>query len=207
MAADCEEIANVVRDFGGNVMLTNPNHASGSDCIAETCTTMAGDRRHVNVKGDEPEISGAAIDQVVDQLDRNPTAVKATLATPIRTKEKLFDPACVKVVFNEQQLALYFSRSIIPYSRAWNDDRLTSNPPRFFQHIGLYTYRGDFLLRFSSLRRPVIEQLESFELRVLHAGHAILVGIIEEPSIGIDTAADYQEFVERWKARQQLSRA
>lgn len=198
VAADGEEIAAAVRAFGGNVVLTDPNHASGSDRVAEVARGWPDVDVIVNVQGDEPEISAAAIDQVVDLLDRNPAAVMSTLSTPIRSRDKLHDPSCVKVVFDGQQRALYFSRSVIPHARTWSDDLLAADPPHFHQHIGLYAYRRDFLLRIATLPRPAIEQLESLEqLRVLHAGQTILVGSIDEPSIGIDTPADYQQFVER----------
>jgi 3-deoxy-manno-octulosonate cytidylyltransferase (CMP-KDO synthetase) len=126
----------------------------------------------------------------------------STLSTPIRSKEKLFDPACVKVVFDGAGRALYFSRSVIPHARTWHDDLLAAEPPHFHQHLGLYAYRREFLLQIATLPRPAIEQLESLEqLRVLHAGQTILVGSTDEPSIGIDMPADYAEFVSRHRAR------
>jgi 3-deoxy-manno-octulosonate cytidylyltransferase (CMP-KDO synthetase) len=198
VAADSDEIASIVREFGGQVLMTDPNHASGSDRVAEVARQWPDVDVIVNVQGDEPEISAAAIDQVVDLLQRNPAAVMSTLATPIRSKEKLNDPSCVKVVFDGQGRALYFSRSVIPHARTWSDDLLQAEPAHFFQHIGLYAYRREFLLKIAQLARPAIEQLESLEqLRVLHAGETILVGTIDEPSIGIDTPADYAEFVHR----------
>jgi 3-deoxy-manno-octulosonate cytidylyltransferase (CMP-KDO synthetase) len=201
VAADSDEIASVVRAFGGHVLMTDPNHASGSDRVAEVARQWPDVDIIVNVQGDEPEISAAAIDQVVDLLQRNPAAVMSTLATPIRSKDKLNDTSCVKVVFDGQGRALYFSRSVIPHARTWSDDLLQAEPAHFFQHIGLYAYRREFLLKIAQLARPAIEQLESLEqLRVLHAGETILVGTIDEPSIGIDTPADYAEFVRRHRA-------
>jgi len=201
VAADGEEIASAVRAFGGNVVLTDPNHASGSDRVAEVARVWNDIDIIVNVQGDEPEISAAAIDQVVELLVQNPAAAMSTLSTPIRTQEKLDDPSCVKVVFDGEQRALYFSRSVIPHPRTWSDDLLTAEPPHFHQHLGLYAYRREFLLQIATLPRTAIEQLESLEqLRVLHAGRTILVGSINEPSIGIDTPADYQQFVARRRA-------
>ena len=206
VAADGEEIAAAVRAFGGNVVLTDPNHASGSDRVAEVARGWPDIDVIVNVQGDEPEISAAAIDQVVELLERNPGAVMSTLSTPIRSKEKLHDPACVKVVFDGAGRALYFSRSVIPHPRTWHDDLLTADPPHFHQHLGLYAYRREFLLQIANLPRPAIEQLESLEqLRVLHAGQTVLVGSIAEPSIGIDTPADYREFVARFRAGKRLA--
>jgi 3-deoxy-manno-octulosonate cytidylyltransferase (CMP-KDO synthetase) len=150
------------------------------------------------VQGDEPEISAAAIDLAVELLENHPAAVMSTLATPIRTKEKLHDSSCVKVVFDQHQRAIYFSRAAIPFARNWDDSLLTADPPHFHQHIGLYAYRRDFLLRLAELPRAGIEAIENLEqLRVLDAGHTILVGVIDEPTIGIDTPEDYREFVTR----------
>jgi 3-deoxy-manno-octulosonate cytidylyltransferase (CMP-KDO synthetase) len=202
VATDHEEIRQEVQRFGGRVEMTDVNAPSGTDRVAEVA------RRHpeaeilVNVQGDEPEISGQAIDLAVELLESRPDAVMATLATPIRSREKLFDPACVKVVFDAQRRALYFSRSPIPCAREWNDALLTENPPLFHQHVGLYAYRRDFLLKLASMPPCRLENLEKLEqLRVLDAGHSILVGVIDEPTIGIDTEADYRAFVERMLAR------
>jgi 3-deoxy-manno-octulosonate cytidylyltransferase (CMP-KDO synthetase) len=214
VAADCEEIASVVRGFGGQVFLTSATCASGTDRIAEVAPKLGDVDILVNVQGDEPELSGAAIDLVVELLEQNPAASMATLATPIREKEKLHDPACVKVVITPHQTpgtrhqtlasrALYFSRAAIPHAREWSDDLLTSEPPHFFQHLGLYAYRRVFLLQLAKLPRTPLEKLENLEqLRVLENGHEILVGIVDEPTIGIDTPADYAAFVERWRLSQ-----
>jgi 3-deoxy-manno-octulosonate cytidylyltransferase (CMP-KDO synthetase) len=198
VAADCEEIANAIRRFGGNVVLTNPDHACGTDRIAEAALARAEFDVIVNVQGDEPELSGRSIDQVISLLGSTSNAVVSTLATPIRDKGKLFDPACVKVVFDQQGHALYFSRSPIPCCREWNDALLSASHSYFYQHIGIYAYRREFLQRFVTLARPSLEQLESLEqLRILYAGYQISVGVTEEVSVGIDTPADYEEFVSR----------
>jgi 3-deoxy-manno-octulosonate cytidylyltransferase (CMP-KDO synthetase) len=108
----------------------------------------------------------------------------------------------VKVIFDQRQRAIYFSRAAIPFARNWDDALLTAEPPHFYQHIGLYAYRREFLLRLSELPRASIEKIENLEqLRVLDAGHTILVGVIDEPTIGIDTPEDYRAFVERWRQR------
>jgi 3-deoxy-manno-octulosonate cytidylyltransferase (CMP-KDO synthetase) len=188
--------------FGGWVEMTSRDCASGSDRVAEVARKLPDVDILVNVQGDEPEISPQAIDLVVQLLEDHPTAVMATLATPIRSREKLNDPACVKVVFDQQGRALYFSRAAIPFAREWNDGLLTAEPPHFFQHIGLYAYRREFLLQLATLPRAGIERVENLEqLRVLDAGHTILVGVIDEPTIGIDTPADYAAFVERQRQR------
>jgi 3-deoxy-manno-octulosonate cytidylyltransferase (CMP-KDO synthetase) len=208
VAADADEIAAEVRSFGGEVFLTSPECASGTDRIAEVAPRLADAEIIVNVQGDEPELSGETIDLAVRLLEENPTAVMSTLATPIRSREQLEDPACVKVVLaapngERSGKALYFSRSPIPLAREWRDELLTAEPPCFYQHIGLYAYRREFLMRLAKLPRTPLERLENLEqLRVLELGYEILVGAVDEPTIGIDTPADYAAFVGRWRERQ-----
>jgi 3-deoxy-manno-octulosonate cytidylyltransferase (CMP-KDO synthetase) len=203
VAADHEEIAAAVRGFGGRVMLTSPDCASGTDRVAEVARSFSDGSMEevdifVNVQGDEPEISAAAIDLAIDLLESDPAAVMSTLATPIRDAARLHDPACVKVVFDDRRRALYFSRAPIPFPRNWDDAWLTREPASFYQHVGLYAYRREFLLEIASLPRATIEQIENLEqLRVLAAGYSIVVGVIDEPTIGIDTPDDYRAFVAR----------
>lgn len=200
VAADHETIAQEVRSFGGNVVLTDPNAQSGTDRVAEVAKSLHNCDVVVNVQGDEPEISQEAIDRVVELLELNPDVSMSTLATPIRSQEQLYDPACVKVVFDDAGRAMYFSRSPIPYPREWDDSLLSGDVPHFFQHLGIYAYRRDFLLGLADLPRSDCEKLESLEqLRVLSAGHQIIVGVIDEPSIGVDTPEDYQAFVSRMR--------
>ncbi len=204
VAADHEEIAAAVRRFGGQVRMTSPDCASGTDRVAEFARQMPEAGVLVNVQGDEPELSGAAIDQVIDLLARDPDAVMATLATPIRRRQQLEDPACVKVVFDARGRALYFSRSPIPHPREWRDELLTAEPAVFYQHVGLYAYRREFLLEIAAEPRTPLEKLENLEqLRVLESGRSIAVGVVDEPTVGIDTPADYRAFVERARARAQ----
>jgi 3-deoxy-manno-octulosonate cytidylyltransferase (CMP-KDO synthetase) len=198
VAAGDEEIAAEVRGFGGRVEMTDPQAPSGTDRVAEVARDLTNADVLVNVQGDEPEISGDAIDVAIDLLERNPQAVMSTLAAPIRDRAALHDPACVKVVFDDAQRALYFSRSPIPHAREWNDELLEADPPCFYQHIGLYAYRSSFLLQLSTLPPSRLEKLEKLEqLRVLSAGHDILVGVIDKPTGGIDTPEDYRAFVSR----------
>lgn len=200
VAADCEEIAAAVRAFGGEVEMTNPDCASGTDRVAEVARRLVEYDVFVNVQGDEPEISPTAIDLTTELLERNPAEVMSTLAAPIRTMKKLDDPACVKVVIDTNGRAVYFSRAAIPFVRTWDDELLSANPAYFYQHIGLYAYRREFLLKLAELPQGPAEQLESLEqLRVLHYGESMLVGVIGEATNGIDTERDYLEFTSRTK--------
>jgi 3-deoxy-manno-octulosonate cytidylyltransferase (CMP-KDO synthetase) len=203
VAADHEEIVREVESFGGRVEMTDPNCASGTDRVAEVARrSLAGVELIVNVQGDEPEIAGESIDLAVQLLESHPAAVMSTLATPIRSRAQLDDPACVKVVFDGDGRALYFSRSVIPHPRQWDEALLTSEPPSFYQHVGLYVYRREFLLRLAQLSPSPAEKMEKLEqLRVLHAGYSILVGVVDEPTFGVDTPEDYRRFVEKWLGR------
>lgn len=198
VAADHEEIMAEVRGFGGDVHMTNPAAASGTDRVAELARSLPEADIVINVQGDEPEVAGESIDLAIKLLEENPQAVMSTLATPIRCREQLNDPACVKVVLDQQGKALYFSRSPIPFAREWDDRLLQSDPPHFYQHIGLYAYKREFLLRLAEMPQSQLEKVERLEqLRVLSAGYTILVGVVDEPTIGIDTPEDYRAFVRR----------
>jgi 3-deoxy-manno-octulosonate cytidylyltransferase (CMP-KDO synthetase) len=200
VATDHREIYEAVRAFGGEVYMTSPAAASGTDRVAEVARHMPHADIIINVQGDEPEIAGRSIDLVVELLERSPAVPMATLATPIRSRRQLEDPACVKVVFDAAGRALYFSRSPIPHAREWDDALLVADPPVFHQHVGLYAYRREFLLALAAMPPSRLEMLEKLEqLRVLEAGHAILVGVVDEPTFGIDTPEDYRTFVERRK--------
>jgi 3-deoxy-manno-octulosonate cytidylyltransferase (CMP-KDO synthetase) len=202
VAADHEEIAAAVRLFGGEVRMTSPQCASGTDRVAEIARRLDDVDILVNVQGDEPELAASSIDRVIDLLEENPQMVMSTLATPIHSRAQLDDPACVKVVFDGRGRAIYFSRSPIPHPRQWSDELLSADPPHFYQHIGLYAYRRDFLLRLADFPRTPLEKIENLEqLRVLENGYAIAVGVVDEPTAGIDTPEDYRAFVRRSLSR------
>jgi 3-deoxy-manno-octulosonate cytidylyltransferase (CMP-KDO synthetase) len=198
VATDHEEIVQEVQRFGGRALLTSADLVSGTDRVAQAAAALASVDVVVNVQGDEPELSGAAIDQLIALLEENPDVPMATLATPIRNRRQLEDPACVKVVFDSRGRALYFSRAVIPFPRDWDDQLLQAEPSRFHLHVGLYAYRRDFLLTLARMPPVALEQIEKREqLRVLHAGYAILVGVVNEATVGIDTPDDYRAFVNR----------
>jgi 3-deoxy-manno-octulosonate cytidylyltransferase (CMP-KDO synthetase) len=200
VATDHEEILRTVKSFGGRAVMTSPDCASGTDRVAEVARQLPEAELLVNVQGDEPEISGESIDRAVELLRGNAEAVMSTLATPIRDRSQFEDPACVKVVFDRHGRAMYFSRSPIPYPRQRDDALLASDPPSFYQHVGLYVYRRDFLLQLAGMPPSKIEKIEKLEqLRVLEAGYGILVGVVDEPTFGIDTPEDYRKFVEKWR--------
>ncbi len=212
VATDDDRIADAVRGFGGDYVMTRADHPTGTDRVAEVAAGLDNCGIIVNVQGDEPEISGDAIDRVVRLLEEDPEAVMATLATPIRAESIYRDPSCVKVVAtsgrpgskscsgSSARRALYFSRSPIP---CYRDGNLPDpGSPIALLHLGLYAYRREFLLGLKTLPPSPLEQAEKLEqLRVLEAGYPIALDVIDEPGVGIDTPEDYRRFVERWKAR------
>jgi 3-deoxy-manno-octulosonate cytidylyltransferase (CMP-KDO synthetase) len=198
IATDDAEIAREARQFGARVAMTSHDCPSGTDRVAEAIGQIEAAELVINLQGDEPEINPAAVDQLVESLMANPAAAMATLATPIRDRTMLDDPACVKVVFDPHGRAMYFSRSPIPHVRDWDDALLTAEPALFYQHIGVYAYRRALLLRLAQLPPGRFEQLEKLEqLRVLEHGATILITKVDEPTRGIDTPEDYAAFVER----------
>jgi 3-deoxy-manno-octulosonate cytidylyltransferase (CMP-KDO synthetase) len=201
VATDHEEIFREVQSFGGEVVMTDPEAPSGTDRVAEVARGLSDVDVIVNVQGDEPELAGESIDLVIKLLEDDSAAVMSTLATPIHSRRQWEDPACVKVVFDHRGRALYFSRSPIPHPRQWDDALFGNNPPLFYQHVGLYAYRRDFLLKLAAIPPSPLEKLEKLEqLRVLEAGYSIIVGVVDEPTFGIDTPEDYRAFVEKYSS-------
>lgn len=198
VATDDPRIADAVAGFGGEAVMTRADHPTGTDRVAEVAAGLPDAAIVVNLQGDEPEVSGHALDLVVSLLENDPDAPMATLATPIRDPAVYRDPACVKVVCSRAGRALYFSRSPIPGHR---DGLPPAGAVLGYLHLGLYAYRRDFLLALGTLPPSPLEKAEKLEqLRVLELGHPIAVGFVDEPGVGIDTPEDYRRFVERWRA-------
>ncbi len=201
VAADSDEIAKTVKNFGGRCELTG-EHPSGTDRIAEIARRCCPDGEiFVNIQGDEPEIDPANIDAVVQALIDCPTAQMATLGTPMRSLDQVQASSCVKVVAGKDGRALYFSRAPIPFCRDRDSAEVLATEHPWMLHIGIYAYRREFLLELTQLPPSRLEQLEKLEqLRALEAGARIQVAIVEHHSVGIDTPEDYARFVARLKA-------
>ena len=198
VATDDERIADAVRSFGGVVAMTRADHPSGTDRVAEVAAGLYADVV-VNLQGDEPHLDPAAVQQLTDLL-RDPAADVATLAAPIRDAATYYSPNAVKVVCDDRGRALLFSRSPVPCVREGEPD-FAADPPRFRLHIGVYAFRRDSLLRLAALPPNWLEQTEKLEqLRWLAAGAMILVGTTPTAHRGIDTPADYAEFVASFTA-------
>jgi 3-deoxy-manno-octulosonate cytidylyltransferase (CMP-KDO synthetase) len=184
VATDDERIADAVRSFAGEVVMTSQRHESGTDRLAEAASCLSSAALVVNVQGDEPLIEPDAIDRAVAAA-RHGDAEIVTLMTPLSAPHAIADPNRVKVVVDRNGFAMYFSRSPIPSSGTT------------FLHLGLYVYRVEFLKKFSRLDRTPLEIAERLEqLRALEHGFRIRVVEVESESWGIDTAADVDRFRE-----------
>lgn len=197
VATDDPRIEAAVLGFGGQVARTRRDHPTGTDRVAEVARGLSAEII-VNVQGDEPLIEPAALDTLIDLMNRRPDSEMATLASPIRDRETWLSPNCVKVVCDSLGRALYFSRSPIPFVRDGEPD-FAADSPRFLQHLGVYAYRRDYLLHMATLPAGLLESLEKLEqLRVLAHGGAIHVGVVDQPSRGVDTFADYDAFCRQY---------
>jgi 3-deoxy-manno-octulosonate cytidylyltransferase (CMP-KDO synthetase) len=198
VATDDPRIVAAVRSFGGRAVMTRRDHPSGTDRVAEVARSLNADVV-VNLQGDEPLIDPAALDLLIGRLENDSQTGMATLACPIHTPEQYHNLNCVKVVCDDAGRALYFSRSPIPFIRDGQPD-FGARPPRFFQHIGIYAYRKDFLVQFAATPPAVLEKLEKLEqLRALALGCKIAVGLVDQPMIGVDTYEDYRRFVAMYR--------
>jgi 3-deoxy-manno-octulosonate cytidylyltransferase (CMP-KDO synthetase) len=195
VATDDQRIADALRPFDTQVIMTSPDHQSGTDRIAEVARGLICDII-VNVQGDEPEIEPETIDALVDRLETFPTDDMATACTPFRSTMNPQDTNLVKVVTDINGRAIYFSRSVIPCRR----DADFAENSAYHLHLGIYAYRRPFLLKFSSWPQTPLEKTEKLEqLRALEHGCSIYVLKIDRATHGIDTPEQYAEFVKRFK--------
>jgi len=201
VATDDERILDAVRSFGGRAVMTQAEHPSGTDRVAEVARSLSHDII-VNLQGDEPMLEPATLDLVADLLKKDPQASMATLGVPIQSVEQWRDPNCVKLVRDVYGRALYFSRSPIPFARDGDPD-FQKYPGVFLQHLGLYAYRRNFLLDLATWPPAPLEEIEKLEqLRVLSLGQRIQVGVVAHASRGIDTPADYERFIADYRRLQ-----
>jgi 3-deoxy-manno-octulosonate cytidylyltransferase (CMP-KDO synthetase) len=198
IATDDDRILRAAENFGARACMTSPDHPSGTDRLQQVARELGMDDEHivVNVQGDEPLIPPAVIDQVAGNLAANPAAGIATLREEISTIEELVNPNAVKVVSNEQGMALYFSRATIPWPRDAFAERQEAMPGagHWYRHIGIYAYRCAFLHQYVTWQPAPLEQLECLEqLRALYNGVGIHVATAcETVPGGVDTEADLE---------------
>ena len=189
VATDDQRIDDVVKGFGGECLMTSPDHPTGTDRLAEVADILglAADAIIVNVQGDEPLLPASAIHQVADMLVTHSEASIATLCEPIHVLSDIEDPNQVKVVKSRSGRALYFSRTRIP-------GHPTLNAGTHYRHIGLYAYRAGFLREFRTWEPTPLEQFERLEqLRALEHDRLIQVDVaLESIPPGVDTEQDLE---------------
>ncbi|RMD51246.1 MAG: 3-deoxy-manno-octulosonate cytidylyltransferase [Ignavibacteria bacterium] len=193
IAVDDERVYEVVKSFGARVKMTPSYLPSGSDRIAYAVKNLKTPDIIVNIQGDEPFISGAMIDEAIEPLLFDKSVEISTLAKRISTVEELKSPSIPKVVFDYNSYALYFSRSPIPYVRDVRTNLEKVRSAEIYKHIGLYVYRKEALLKFTSMEQTDLEKTEKLEqLRMLENGMKIKVVVTEHDSFSVDTPEDLE---------------
>jgi 3-deoxy-manno-octulosonate cytidylyltransferase (CMP-KDO synthetase) len=192
VATDDKRIFEAVKSFEGKVVMTSNEHQSGTDRIREAIKDIKCDIV-VNVQGDEPGINPKDIDKVIKPILKNKKINISTLAIRIENGWDLKDENKVKVVFDKDNFALYFSRNNIPFDRDHINNVKKEN---FYKHIGLYVYRRKFLLDLKKLKVSSLEKLEKLEqLRFLENGVKIKIVLTDKETISVDTPNDLKNFI------------
>lgn len=194
VATDDERIAAVCRAEGVDVVITSPDHPSGTDRLSEVAKIKgwASDDIIVNVQGDEPLLPAQLVQQVAQLLVDQPESSMSTLCESIHQLEEFQRDSIVKVVMSKQNQALYFSRATIPYDRDEAKQAEQKLHDQAYRHLGLYAYRVKLLQEYVTWEMGVLEKLESLEqLRVLENGHRIAISVAEVSlPPGVDTQQD-----------------
>ena len=193
VAVDDERVYDIVKKFGGNVVMTEANHPNGTSRAAEASRNIEADIV-VNIQGDEPLISDIMINEVIKLLLDNPQDVAATLVRPV-VQEDFHNTGVVKTVFDKDSYALYFSRSLIPYPQ-------TVFNTTVYEHIGIFAYTKEFLLTYAALPETPLAKAESLEqLKVLEHGYKMRVAVTEckEAGFCVDTPEDLERMREYYR--------
>lgn len=200
VATDDERILHACQEHGVQCVMTDQHHPSGSDRLAQAASLLglSGQDIVVNVQGDEPLIEPELINAVAQLLSQQPECPMGTVAHEIKNIEDFKSPHVVKVVLNQKSQALYFSRATIPFWRDAPQDAINAQAtlptPKPLRHVGLYSYRAEFLTTYPKLSPSPLESLEALEqLRVLWHGYAIAVHVTElSCALGVDTPEDLE---------------
>jgi 3-deoxy-manno-octulosonate cytidylyltransferase (CMP-KDO synthetase) len=190
VATDDDRIFKAVEKFGGNAIMTSAAHRSGTDRIAEAVKSLniSADAIVVNIQGDQPVFEPVQVDEVIRPLIDDSTIVMSTLIYKIILDEEITHPHAVKVAFDNDYFALYFSRATIPYVRA------STMKADYYKHHGIYAYRRDFLDVFTQLPEGKLEKLEALEqLRALEYGYKIKVVITPYDSVEVDNQQELEK--------------
>jgi 3-deoxy-manno-octulosonate cytidylyltransferase (CMP-KDO synthetase) len=209
VATDDRRIEEAVKKFGGNVVRTSKDHASGTDRLAEVARKLKAADWLVNIQGDLPFIRSQTIARAIQPLMDDRKIPMGTVCTAIYEMKDWQNPNVVKVLKDRAGFALYFSRAPIPFLRnneidvAGKTSTSSSNQRLWgYRHLGLYVYRRDFLLKFAGLRPTPLERIESLEqLRALQNGYPIYVAEVDEHPIEVDTPDDLKNAERYLKTR------
>lgn len=205
VAVDDKRIYDCVKEFGGNAIMTSPNHNSGTDRIAEAFGKIGKDFDViVNVQGDEPFIHKEQIEDLINCFNEKDTEI-ATIVKPFSAIDgikSLINPNTPKVTISKDMRALYFSRSVIPYIRGVEQEKWLEKHT-YYKHIGIYGFRADVLMNVTKLPQGKLEKAESLEqLRWLENGYSIKVAVSNFETVGIDTPEDLikaEQFINKAK--------
>lgn len=196
VATDDERIYQAVEAFGGKVMMTSLEHESGTDRCLEAVESLQGDYDIVvNIQGDEPFISPEQIDLILSCF-RNENTEIGTLVKLIEAEEELWNPNKPKVLMDEDDFAIYFSRQCIPYLRDVNKENWQEKF-NFYKHIGMYAYRTETLKELCALKPSRLERAEGLEqLRWIEKGYKVKTAITEEEAQSVDTPEDLEKLIQ-----------
>jgi len=197
VATDDDRIAEHVKSFAGNVILTASSHQSGTDRCAEVIAKVSGFDIVINIQGDEPFINPLQIELLASCFDKEETQI-ATLVKKIHTEDELFNVNIPKVVRNIAGQAIYFSRQTIPYLRGIEQKNWLSKHS-YFKHIGIYGYRTDVLKELTQLPISILEETEALEqLRWIEHGYTIQTAETEHETIAVDTQEDLERIIQTY---------
>ena len=190
VATDDQQIFDTVKNFDGQVVMTSTTLRSGTDRVAEAASVLGlnSDEIVINIQGDQPVYNSLVLDELVLPFTESNDIKMATLAFKIKNKEEITNPKDVKVIFDKDNFAIYFSRAQIPYPR---DNDVA---PDYYKHLGFYAYKKSFLDKISNLNSGEYENIEKLEqLRVLEFGYKIKISVTKYDAPGVDIPEDIQK--------------
>ena len=201
VATDDQRIFDHVKEFGGDVMMTSPEHQTGTDRCAEVLAQLTNVDVVINIQGDEPFIDPEQIDQVAELFERAETQI-GSLVKEIEDEEDLFSDTVVKVVRSKTDQAIYFSRAAIPFIKGVEKKEWMKSAT-YYKHIGIYGYRATVLESISKLPQTNLEKSESLEqLRWLENGYTIQLAETEHESNSVDTPEDLDRLLDKMVIRE-----
>ena len=190
VATDSDAIRSSIEELNGNAIMTSKKCSSGTDRVAEAARTLKleDDDVVVNIQGDQPFLQPECLNDLVQAFLKQPGLAMGTLAYGIKDENEINNPNNVKVIFDKDNFAIYFSRARIPFNRDNTQNIL------YYKHIGIYAYSNSFLQDFTNLPYSTLEHVEKLEqLRVIDGGHKIQVTVTNHDSHSIDDPADLKK--------------